>query len=1371
MFPRRTPALRFEQFLPSQQHEKPRKSKDLGDPATALKQPQGGLNRPNKPAGFLGASRPVSDHGAWLRLRIFCMADDAADEVLPSLDPSSAATGPRRSTFTPPQERLPESVAIPLTAAEETPQLDDDALADALAADFARANTGVIHLPVAKLELPKLGAPTESDADAEPSAQPSAEPSAQPVAEHPIGSPPPAAPPTSVEPGWSAAAPWSDLPAPDPSQAVALPDPNDRPVRKSMPDDELVHWVDDASHEPGATLDAITQLESQLALREADAKEFQNWESRMRSVGTPDATAAVEDVRTEFTDVLPETRVAGGIGAVAEPAPGPDAAPETDQASEASQEPNEPEVQAVPWLADAEPAEADHAPDNSGVAAGLAFDELIAPAVEAVPPSIFTTQELEPEPDLRLAPERELVTDPNFAAPISVEPTPVEPTSAELVDSPPEYNAPAEAAHVEAAPADSAPEAVDHDLPDHEPPIYDIPVAEPASAYSPVFRAEADGLSEPEPSAETPVVVPFATYADAPPPAMAAAGDALADPAPPQLPAWEIPPPGPNWAPAPSDDVETAPRPAASAEDGDVTPDSGAESDEPLAASGPWGQGDEPGESPTPNPWQPAVATTILDETSPEPERTWIGQFEEPAEPAAAPEETAAPEALAEPEAPEATAAPDEMTAPEESADPEAPAAPEAPPEPEKFEVPIGPVAPIPIPEVDSEPSPPPLVEPEAHGPPLLPSQVAGRAPTIAVDYGSMPPPTAGTAVPATLVAPPGFDDLIGEPDASHPDPDEQPSLYRGSEHEPAATLVGPIDIDPLPTAAGGSAPTNTGTIPVVAPNYQSELPDDVDETDRVFAGVIGPVAVGTSGVAVAAVAAHPPSGPIPTTRIPADETVVVNNEPVRSRVFSFEESGLEPTPIDQRVGRAARLFWLWFAANSSILSLGLGAAVVAVGMNLRQSILAILAGVALSFIPLGLTTLAGKRSGQPTMVVSRATFGIVGNIVPAVMALVTRLFWGAVLLWLLGSSVAIILVGTRLDGGLGDRKLLVLSLAVAFLVALLVAFAGYPLFARIQLVLSIISGALVIGLIALTWQYVDFSAALSTPDGSWLLTLSGAVLVFSFVGLVWANSGSDLARYQRPSTSGGASMLWATFGTTLPTFILIGYGALLAASDKGLASGFLIAPLDTLRHLLPGWYPIPLLAATCLSLLSGVILTLYSGGFALQSIGVHVRRQWSIVIVGVLLGGLALLLTFGVTGGMNGLFRDAATTVAVPTAVWAGLFAAETMIRDRRFEPHSLLTRGGVYADVRWGNFIALFVISAIGYGLTTATVSWLSWQGYGFILLGIPLQGDLAASDFGVLVALGLGLLFPVLFGIRAIRRQEAVIVQATRVDNVNF
>jgi purine-cytosine permease-like protein len=454
-------------------------------------------------------------------------------------------------------------------------------------------------------------------------------------------------------------------------------------------------------------------------------------------------------------------------------------------------------------------------------------------------------------------------------------------------------------------------------------------------------------------------------------------------------------------------------------------------------------------------------------------------------------------------------------------------------------------------------------------------------------------------------------------------------------------------------------------------------------------------------------------------------------------------------------------LFWLWFAANSSIAAVVFGTIIFALGVSLRQAVVATLAGVALSFIPLGLGTLAGKRSGQPTMVISRATFGVVGNILPALLALLSRVFWAAALLWVLGAGTADILIGVKLTDGFTRGELTLGVIAIGFVVAVVIAYFGYALVAIIQLVVSIVSGIAILGFIALTWRYVNLTTAVSTPDGSWILVITGAVLVFSFVGLAWANSSADVARYQRPGSSGAASMLWATFGVAIPSFLLIAYGALLASSNATLAANIASDPLDSLGRLLPLWYPAPLLAATGLSLVSGVVLAMYSGAFALQAVGLRLRRSLSTLLIGLLVVAIAIVLSTTVIE-FSQLFRDIATTVAVPIAAWAGLFGAEIMIRKRRFDSTSLLQRGGVYEDVRWGNLIALIVITAIGYGFLSATLTGLSWEGYLFSALGVPLQGQLATTDLGVLVALVLGLLVPLVGGRGGISKQE----KATRV-----
>ncbi|HWH97312.1 MAG TPA: hypothetical protein VNS80_03005, partial [Pseudolysinimonas sp.] len=270
-------------------------------------------------------------------------------------------------------------------------------------------------------------------------------------------------------------------------------------------------------------------------------------------------------------------------------------------------------------------------------------------------------------------------------------------------------------------------------------------------------------------------------------------------------------------------------------------------------------------------------------------------------------------------------------------------------------------------------------------------------------------------------------------------------------------------------------------------------------------------------------------------------------------------------------------------------------------------------------------------------------------------------------------------------------------------------------------------------------------------------------VLVFSFVGLAWVHSSADVARYQRTESDGGSTMLWATFGATLPAFILVAWGALLAASDPLIADGLATDPLYTIAALLPLWYPAPLIAALALGLLSGVVLTIYSGGFALQSLGVRARRSVTTAIAGILVLVATAALLF-LVGDARGLILDAATSIAVPVAAWAGIFGAEIMLRRRGFDSPSLLRRGGSYPAVRWVNLIGLIVISAIGFGLTSAALPGLDWQGYllPFMSGGLGLDaGDpLLTSDVGVLVALVLGILLPLVTAVPAIRRQDSAV-----------
>jgi hypothetical protein len=96
-------------------------------------------------------------------------------------------------------------------------------------------------------------------------------------------------------------------------------------------------------------------------------------------------------------------------------------------------------------------------------------------------------------------------------------------------------------------------------------------------------------------------------------------------------------------------------------------------------------------------------------------------------------------------------------------------------------------------------------------------------------------------------------------------------------------------------------------------------------------------------------------------------------------------------------------------------------------------------------------------------------------------------------------------------------------------------------------------------------------------------------------------------------------------------------------------------------------------------------------------------------------------------------------------------------MLRTRRLHQPSLIARGGVYPDWRWINVGMLVVASAIGLGLVSSDLPWLSWEGFLFPLLGVNAHGDLGMSNVGVVIALALGLITPIVSGIPAVRRQE--------------
>jgi len=90
--------------------------------------------------------------------------------------------------------------------------------------------------------------------------------------------------------------------------------------------------------------------------------------------------------------------------------------------------------------------------------------------------------------------------------------------------------------------------------------------------------------------------------------------------------------------------------------------------------------------------------------------------------------------------------------------------------------------------------------------------------------------------------------------------------------------------------------------------------------------------------------------------------------------------------------------FWVWLTISGSLLPLGIALWLRSLGLTFAQSLTAAIIGMFTSAGVVAVGAIAGKRSSMPTLVLSRAAFGVSGNLAPSVLLVLSRLFWSVVL-------------------------------------------------------------------------------------------------------------------------------------------------------------------------------------------------------------------------------------------------------------------------------------------------------------------------------------------------------------------------------------
>ena len=468
---------------------------------------------------------------------------------------------------------------------------------------------------------------------------------------------------------------------------------------------------------------------------------------------------------------------------------------------------------------------------------------------------------------------------------------------------------------------------------------------------------------------------------------------------------------------------------------------------------------------------------------------------------------------------------------------------------------------------------------------------------------------------------------------------------------------------------------------------------------------------------------------------------------------MNLEVNGTNVISESERTGKASSLFWPWCGANVSLLALSYGSFFLGFGISFWQATVASFIGTILSFLLVGFSSLAGKRSNAPTMVLSRAAFGIKGNIVPGLLSYLVFVGWETVLVSLATLATGTILV--RLADI--DRDLaMVLGFVIAASLTIYGGVLGHGVIMRLQKYLTIITVAATLLYIFLTVGSVNWSAVSEIPSGNLQGFIGALIFGITGIGLGWVNSAADYSRYLPRTTPSRSVVGWTVLGASIVPIGLVTYGALLAGSDPKLSEAIAMDPIGALTTLLPTWYLAIFALIAIFGLVGGAILDLYSSGLTLISVGLPVKRHVAASIDGsVMLIGTIYIVW--VADNFFYPFQGFLITLGVPIATWSAIFVTDVLLRKRAYDEVDLYRLDGRYGIWNFKSITLMALGSIIGWGFVTNTfASWLSWQGYFLWLIGGK-DGEWAYANVGVIFALAVGAAGHYLIAKKTISKQE--------------
>ena len=237
-----------------------------------------------------------------------------------------------------------------------------------------------------------------------------------------------------------------------------------------------------------------------------------------------------------------------------------------------------------------------------------------------------------------------------------------------------------------------------------------------------------------------------------------------------------------------------------------------------------------------------------------------------------------------------------------------------------------------------------------------------------------------------------------------------------------------------------------------------------------------------------------------------------------RSQIESspLYNSDLAPATVERRDWGTYNYAALWVSMSVNILTYMLAASLIQGGMNWKQAVFTVFLGNTIVLVPMLLNSHPGARYGIPFPVLARASFGVLGANVAAVLRALVACGWFGIQTWIGGEAIST-LITTLFPGWQHVPFNTGICFLAFWLINLAVILKGIEYIRHLQGISAPI--LLGVGLLLLAWAYRSaggFGPMLAAPS--------------RFASF------SDFLKFLIPALNGTVGF-WATISLNIPDF------------------------------------------------------------------------------------------------------------------------------------------------------------------------------------------------------------------------------------------